>query len=248
MKPFWVFIAMLTMFCFCGMSNANTVGLSYDRAVNDSNFGVYGDYEVDIEDNLNLEIDGQYQFGDDHTGNIDAAITAFDNFRIETNNYFINEGRKLDVGASFVVNIQDAEVSVGIFGVNGNPFDPVETATKVDGEWVADDPVEPPIRVKQGSTLNAALKTEFNKDALGRTFEVGLRGLLELTDLGDIAQGDITGKLHQFEASISTGGDFAMGADWTLRARLAAQAFDTEEGFGTAFQLRSVILGLEYPF
>ena len=258
MKPLWVFYSLIVillaacLFVFAFQCEANTIGLSYDRAAGDSSFGVYADYQKDeIAQNLDFEFDGQYQNG--HTANIDASFTLFNNFRIESNNYFEGEkldldiGRRVDLGASFVFDIKDLEVSIGIFGVNGNPFDPVKTATwdNDTGEWVADNPDEIPIPIKKGSTINIAAKTEFNKDILGRNFEVGLRGLFDFAGEDENAK---YGKVHQLEASISTGGEFDIGVNWTLRLRLAAQAYQEGENFHTASQIRSITAGVEYPF
>ena len=233
-KPFWVLIAFAMIFCFCSMSDANTIGLSYDRAVDDSNWGIYGDYETEV-DALGFELEGQLQGGDVYLGNLDLAFTFFNNFRLESNNllkgYEIDTiGRKNNLGLSFVFPIKDLEVSVGVFGVNGNPFDTIyELADPTDPESA--EIKNSGLRIKEGSTLNAALKTEFDVSR----FEVSLRGLLEVAGEGE--------KVHQLDADINTSGSITDSINWTLQTRVSAQLY----GDVIEYETR-IISGVEYPF
>ena len=240
MKPFWVFITILIIgialtFGFLALNcSANTIGFSYDRAVDDSNFGIYGDYEQEL-DYLDFEAEGQMQGGDAYLGNLDLAFTFFNNFRVESNNTFKgftldSIGRKNNLGLSFVAPIGDTEVSVGVFGVNGNPFEPV---------YELDDPTNPEsavlkdsgLSIKEGSTLNAALKAEFDVSR----FEVGIRGLIELAGEGD--------KVHQVDLDANTSGRITNSVNWTLQTRLSAQLY----GDIIEYETR-IISGIEYPF
>ena len=240
MKPFWVFttifaIIVMTLFvAFVFTCNANTIGFSYDRAIDESNWGLHGDYETGVE-NLDFELEGQLQSGDAYIGNLDLSFTLFDYLRIESNNllkgYELDTiGRKNNIGASFVFPIDDIEVAVGIFGVNGNPFEPVyelSDPTDPDSATIKDSG----ITIKEGSTLNAALSTELD---LSR-FEIGLRGLLELTGEGE--------KVHQFDVDIGTSGNWTDSINWTLQTRISAQLF------GDVLEYETRILsGIEYPF
>ena len=241
MKPFWlVYVLIIASLMFVAFANANTVGFSYDRAVNEDSWGIYGDYQEDFNEYSGFELDGQLQGGDVIFGNLDLALT-FGMFRLESNNllkgYEIDSiGRKNNLGLSGVVNLGDFEVSVGIFGVNGNPFDTVyELENPTDPNSVVEK--DAGISIKEGSTLNAALKTEFSRTILNRDFEIALRGLFE------VAGDPETDKAHQLEANISTGGTLINSLNWTAQARISAQLW------GDLIQHDSQIMtGVEFPF
>ena len=122
------------------------------------------DYETQVNETVKFGIEGQLQSGIAYAGNADVAITLWDSLRLESNNVFTGYevsslGRTNDVGASYVFMLGSIEVSAGLFGKNGNPFQPV---------YVLKDPTDPNsaelkdsgILIKDGSSLNLALRTE----------------------------------------------------------------------------------------
>lgn len=231
-----IMLIILALFT-CATVDANTLGLSYDRAVDETNIGIYGDYEKDLGI-ADFEVEGQLQGGDIYLGNIDTAFTfniGSIGLRLENNNllkgYELSSiGRTNDIGASLVIPIDSLEVSVGIFGKSGNPFDKI---------YELENPSDPEsavlkdagITIKDGSTLNAAVKTEFDVSR----FEVGLRALFELAGEGE--------KAHQAVIDIGTGGNLVGGIDWTVQAQITTQIY------GDLIEHESqIISGLEYNF
>lgn len=231
-------ISVLLLFLMLTMcADANTIGLTYGGSTDDWNLGIYGDYEKGLGV-ADFEIEGQLQSGDVYLGNLDTAITfgiGSIGLRLESNNllkgYEVSSiGRTNDIGASVVIPIDSLEVSVGIFGKSGNPFDKVyelENPSDPDSAILKDAG----ITIKEGSTLNAALKTEFDVSR----FEIGLRGLLELAGEGE--------KAHQAVVDIGTGGNFVGGIDWTAQAKIYAQSYKNL----IEYEYR-IISGLEYNF
>ena len=111
---------------------ANTVGFIYQSAANEDAWGLNGDYEADITDVLKFGAEGQLQSGDVYAGDLDLAFTLGNDglgIRLESNNTFTGYalakmGRNNDLGLSLVFPIGGVEVSGGVFGKNGNPFEP----------------------------------------------------------------------------------------------------------------------------
>ena len=77
-----------------------------------------------------------------------------------------------------------------------NPNDPNSAVLKDDG-----------ILIKEGSSLNLALRTELEFGLLGRDVEAGLRGLFEVAGEGE--------KVHQGTIDLETGGQLDLGLNWT---------------------------------
>ena len=101
------------------------VAVNVAGVLDDNTWGVIGDYEKGI-----FEVEGNLQGGEAYTGNINAAVTFFDYFRISSKNTLKGHtlddlGRTNDLGASFVLGLTDEiDVAVGITGRNGNPVCP----------------------------------------------------------------------------------------------------------------------------
>lgn len=229
-------IAMAMLFLLCTLPiMANTVGFTYQSAVNDTAWGLNGDYEADITDILKFGAEGQLQSGDAYAGNIDVAFTFFDNFRLESNNvlkgYTLDSiGRTNDIGLSFVLPVKDTEWAVGVFGKAGNPFTPIyelEDATDPNSAVLKDAG----ITIKEDSTLNVAVRGEFDVSR----FEIGLRGIFEVAGEGD--------RVHQVVADIQTGGNLARGIGWTVQGKIVSQLY------GEVIEAeRSIIAGVNYGF
>lgn len=221
MKPFWlVYVLIIASLMLVGFVHANTIGLSYDRALNDSNYGIYGDYETPVSI-FDFEVEGAMQGGDAYLGNLDFALT-YKFLRLESNNVLKgfsidNLGRTNDVGVSGVFNLtEEVKVSAGFFGKNGNPLAPVyelENPNDRDSAVLKNSG----LTIKEGSTLNLALRTEFDVSR----FEVGVRGLLE------VAGDPETEKAHQIILDIGTSGKL-LGFDdinWTIQSQISAQIY-----------------------
>ena len=220
---------------------ANTVGLTYSQAIDDEAWGVIGDYEYQFTDNLKFGAEGQMIGGDAYAGNLDVALTLFDNLRLESNNifqgYVIDDiGRRNDLGASWVFLIGDTEFSFGLFGQNGNPFLPIYKLSDPSDPDSA-ELVDSGIRIKDGSTLNLAVRFERDASVLNRSIEMGMRGLFELSGEKD------TEKVHQLTVDLETGGSLAMGINWSAQISVDVQAFGEEVHWQ-----RTITSGVNYPF
>ena len=216
-------ITALTMFFTYGASAEGNIAVNVSRVIEDTNWGVIGDYEKGI-----FEVEGNLQSGDQYSGNVDVAVTLFDYFRVSSKNtlkgYSLDGlGRVNDLGAAFVLPIGDIDVAVGVFGRNGNPFEPRNALgtltdagfaeTDFDGLELADITLAEGISIKGGSSVLGSLETELD---VGR-FEVELQGLLELLGEGD--------KVQQVHANISTDGALGGGFMWNVAANVRLQKY-----------------------
>lgn len=233
---------------------SGNVGFSYSQAVDDSNWGVNGDYEKDF-DVLGIEIEGQLQSGDVYRGNIDASITfnldaigvdAID-VRLSSDNqlkgYTLDTlGRQNNLHADFVVPVGNLEFSVGVFGRNGSPFaKPSALNTLLPLGYVEDElvalgldtlyPTDRGLTLPDGSAAGASVKGEFD---ISR-FEMELKALLQLFGEGV--------KVHQSTLEITTGGKLTGSLGWRIQSVLATQIYD-----GLLEYEMAHMLSLEYPF
>ena len=207
------------------------IGFNYSRAIDDQNWGFLGDYEhkADIFD---FEVEGQLQSGDVYRGKTDLSVTLNTPLRVDLQLYSNNTlkgytldtlGRVNDAGAALVVPISSLNVSIGIFGRNGNPFAPrTALSTLTDAGFSEEDftgldleniQLSEGMSIKAGSSLNGSIETEFD---ISR-FEVEVKGLLELLGEGE--------KVHQLLANIATGGTLLQKFNWQISADLGAQLF-----------------------
>ena len=226
------FIAAIVMFfATTPVFSEGNIGFTYSRAIDDQNWGFLGDYEhkADIFD---FEVEGQLQSGDVYRGKTDLSVTLNTPLPVDLQLYSNNTlkgytldtlGRVNDVGAALVVPIHSLNVSIGIFGRNGNPFAPrTALSTLTDAGFSEEDfmgldleniQLSEGMSIKAGSSLNGSIETEFD---ISR-FEVEVKGLLELLGEGE--------KVHQVLANIATGGTLLQAFSWQISADLGAQLF-----------------------
>ena len=240
MRYLCVLLIALSLICFPVF--ANTIGFTYGEALDERNYGIHGDYESQLTDVVKLGAEGQFQYGEALLGNLDVAVTLGNErlgVRFESNNNYkgadLNDvGRTNALGASLVFPLFGLEVSGGVFGKTGNPFQPT---------YKLADPTDPAsaeladsgILIKEESTLNLALKTEFDWKRL----EVSLRGLFEVAGEGD--------RYHQLDVGLETGGQFTEKIGWTAQLRVIGQLVDQEDG-AKIYSERSIIAGATYSF
>ncbi len=205
-------LAAGSMFFTVGAYSEGNVAVNVSGVMDDNAWGVVGEYEKGI-----FEVEGNLQSGEAYAGNVDAAVTLFDYFRVSSKNTLkgyelATLGRQNDLGASFVIPIgETVDVAVGIFGRNGNPFTPVyelENPSDPNSAVLKDEG----ITIQEGSTLLASLEAELD---VGR-FEIEGQGLLELLGEGD--------KVQQVRVNISTDGAFFdTGLTWNIAANVRLQ-------------------------
>ena len=240
MRYLCVLLIALSLICFPVF--ANTIGFTYGEALDERNYGIHGDYESQLTDVVKLGAEGQFQYGEALLGNLDVAVTLGNErlgVRFESNNNYkgadLNDvGRTNALGASLVFPLFGLEVSGGVFGKTGNPFQPT---------YKLADPTDPAsaeladsgILIKEESTLNLALKTEFDWKRL----EVSLRGLFEVAGEGD--------KYHQLDVGLETGGQFTEKLGWLVQFKGIGQLVALEDG-AKIYTERSVIAGVNYSF
>ena len=232
---------IVACFVFVPPVLANTIGLTYSQAIDDEAWGVIGDYEHEISDNLKFGLEGQMQASDAFAGNLDMALTIWNNLRLESNNifqgYVLNDiGRRNDLGASWVFAFGDTEVSFGLFGQNGNPFQPIYELSDPTDPTSA-ELVDSGILIKDGSTLNLAARFEKDMSVLNRSVEGGFRTLFELSGKED------EDKVHQLTIDLETGGNLALGVTWTAQVQIDAQLQGEE-----VYLQRTITSGVNYRF
>lgn len=217
---------------------ANEIGFTYSQAIDDVNWGVTGDVEVGV-----FEIDGTLQSGDLYRGTADISMT-FDvgsvGFQLYSDNrvkgYELTAlGRTNDIGAGIVLPIDESiDLSVSVFGRNGNPFAPATAETTLLDAGFTEDALEglgldaipsseKGITIKEGSSVNAAISTAF---ALNR-FNVELKGIVEVAGEGE--------KVHQFLTDVSTGGTLTEQLSWQLSAEVVSQLYGDLIEYETAW-------------
>ena len=232
----WILVAFAVILLW-QPAFANTIGFSYSQAVDDTSWGVHGDYEAQVADTVKVGLEGQLQSGDVYLGNLDLALT-FDlllDVRLESNNtlkgYQLDTlGRTNDLGLSLVVPTGDIEWSVGVFGKNGSPFGEVwELADQTDP--TSAKLVDAGLSIKEGSSLNVAIRGEFD---LSR-FEIGVRGLLEALGEGE--------KVHQLDFDVETGGQLTQSVGWAVQGKLTGQLYGGVVEYETA-----LISSVQYSF
>ena len=227
-----LFVVCFVLLLFTLPVFANTIGFTYQRAIDETSLGVVGDYEQEVSDNVSIGVEGNLQSdGDSYIGSLDLALTydLFLDIRFESNNdlkvYDWNDpGTSTDLGVSLVIPTGDVEWSVGIFGVRGNPFSPTyELSDPTDPTSVA--LADSGITIKDGSSLNVAVRSEFDVSR----FEVGFRGLFEALGQGE--------KVHQATFDISTGGGLPGGFDWLAQGKVTVQKYGNLFEYEDSLQL-----------
>ena len=249
MKVYFLRIIALTLTLFCSPVFANSVGFTYGSALDDANYGVHGDYEVQLTDIFKLGAEGQFQYGESLLGNLDVAATLGNHeslgVRLETTNNFkgttLNDvGRTNAIGASLVFAFLGLEWSGGVFGQTGNPFAPTFRLIDPTNPDAGVEPIDAGIKIKEESTLNLALKTEFD----WRFLELSLRGLFEVAGEGD--------RFHQVDLGFETGGKLTEELDWILQGKVIGQLVALkDDALSDKFEVyteRSILAGVTYRF
>ena len=245
----FVLVLMLAVFVAVPAFSEGTIGFNYSQAVDDANYGIRGDYEKDFG-LASIDLEGDIHSGDVHAGDLEVGV-MFDvgpvGVRLHSSGllkaYDLDSiGYDSSIGADLVVPIiENTNVSVGIFGRTGNPFAPrTALGTLTDAGFTEDIfeglglesvTLSEGISIKPESTLNAAVKAEFDVSR----FEIEVKGLFELAGEGE--------KAHQINTDISTGGSLIEGISWRLSANVVAQFYKEV----VAYEIRNY-LGVEYPF
>ena len=228
----------LVLFFSAHFAHSNSVGIDYNQAIQDTSVGIHGDYEVDFG-LFDAEIEGQLQGGDLYLGNIDAAIT-FDfmnvGFRLASDNiikgYHLKDlGRDNVLTASLVVPINDEyEVSIGIFGRNGNPF---ATVFELEDESNPNSLIvekDAGISMPDKSLIGVSVSAGFDVSR----FEVDFKALLD--PLSEV-------KNHQVSVDIGTGGNLVGGFAWKIKSNIVGQIVGGNGQFES-----STIAGIDYNF
>ena len=225
------------------------IGLTYNRnAVGDQDIGFIGEFEHDAGFG-EFEVESQAQIGDLIRGKIDLSVT-FGLGAIGIRPYLHNEfqgynlgtiGRTNDLGLGLVAQIRALEVEISLFGRSGNPFAP-RTALGIltDAGYAEADVIDAVmgipdlaegITIKEGSSLNAAIATEFEVSR----FEVELKGIIELLGEGE--------RVQQIVSNIGTGGQLTESVSWQASVDIATQIWGDLVEYETAS-----IVSLGYRF
>ena len=235
---------------FASATFASTVGFNYSRAVEDTSWGVHGDYEKALG-GVDLEIEGQLQSGDVYKGDFGIAVTlpiGPIGFRVASANdlkgYSLDGlGRVNNLSGSFVFPIRGVEVLFGAFGRNGNPFaNPNLLDTAVSLGFIEDElvaigaadiyPEDRGLTLPDGSAVGISAEASFDVSR----FEVSGKVLGELFGEGE--------KVHKAILDIETGGALgSTGVRWTLKGNIAGQLYGDRIEFETG-----AFGGAEYPF
>lgn len=218
---------------------ANSIGFTFNRVVDDSAWGLRGDYETAINDIVKVKMDGNaqsaaiYRATYNLTATVNLPIAIDINFNNTFKGYDIDSlGRINDIGAAFVVPVQNIDVSVGLFGRTGNPFGaPNARQTLIDAGYdemqipadLADlNPIPTGLSIEGGTSLNASLKAGFDVNR----FKISTKALLELAGEGH--------RTHQLLTVISTSGRIAGNFNWQASLDLGLQIFDEDLEYETA--------------
>lgn len=227
----------------CSPLFANTIGVSFSQSIEGVDVGVLGDYETQLHELIKLGAEAQFQRGDLYLGNADVAVTFGREslgVRLETNNAFKGDtladiGRTNELGLGLVFPIAGLEVSGSVFGKTGNPFQPTYQLISQTEPELGWEPNETGIRIKPDSTLNLALKTEFDFKRL----EVSLRGLFEIAGEGD--------RHHQLDVNLETGGQLTDSLGWTIQGEVIGQLVAREDA-AEIYSERLLLGSLTYSF
>ena len=207
------------------------IGFNYSRIIDDTSWGVIGDYEHDVGP-FDFEVEGQIQSGAIYNGKVDTAIT-FDvssvGIRLFSNNklkgYTLDGlGRTNDVGAALVIPIGVLEIAVGVFGRNGNPFGPTNAKDDLiplgydEGTLLSLGldtlhPAPKGLTIEGGNSINVSAETELEAGI----FEIELQGLFEVAGEGQ--------KVHQLRTNLATDGDLPIGLNWQASVDFVLQKY-----------------------
>lgn len=238
-KPLVVMITVALFSPWYAWAEGN-IGFSYSRAVDDVSLGIHGDYETQVGTvhfPVDLEAEGQIQTGDLYLGNVDVSVT-FKRLRVASDNKlqgatFAGIGRQNTMTGSIVFPFLDTyEISIGIFGQNGNPFDEV---------YELADPSDPNsaelkntgIAIPEGNLWGISVAGAFD----AKQFEIDCKALLDPNNV-----------THQLKMGIGTGGDLFGGLGWSAKANIAAQSHKTDDTERIIAFQTDTIVGVDYKF
>lgn len=213
-----ILVALMTIGVKC--SSANSIGVNFGQSSLDGiDIGVTADYETTYK-NVDLEAEGNAQKGDSIEGNLDLAATFpvwKIGVRVENKNTFTGYsldtiGRDNTLGLGLVVPIKEVDVSVIVFGSEGNPFLPV---------WELSNPNDPNsavlkdsgLTIKDEATLNAAIGASLNLSI----FEVDVRAIVELLGKGE--------RVDKVDIDIGTGAALSDNLDWVASVNIVGQKY-----------------------
>ncbi|MDE0398892.1 MAG: hypothetical protein OXL96_13940 [Candidatus Poribacteria bacterium] len=228
-------ILAILAIAFIASADTGTLGLNYTQAVEDTAWGVHGDYERTV-DSVDIEVEGQLQSGDLYFGNVDASaqfnISAI-GVRLSSLNQLQGPslgglGRQNTLDAALVVPAGDLEFAVGIFGQNGNPFAPQYELSDASEPLSEVIETEAGITIPEGNRWGVSVASGLDVSI----FEVDLKALLDPSNV-----------THQARIGIGTGGDLWEGVGWSAKATLALQSHEQ------VVEVQSTtIVGVAYQF
>lgn len=231
-------LVLALVLIFSMFAQANSVGFSYSQAVDDTSWGVHGDYEKDLGV-VDFELEGQIQSGDVYVGNVDVDMT-YGFIRLSSNNnlkgYELSTlGRENVLSLSAVLPVlEDYEISVGVFGRNGNPFavhplyDRLVTDGYTDEDLVLLGVDNAGIQMPEGSMWGVSVTGGFDV----AMFEIDVQLLVDPKNV-----------LHQGNLNIGTGGELFGNFDWIAKTDIILQSYDEIIQWQN-----SSIIGVEYNF
>lgn len=233
----WLLIAMIAVVLSTPqlLWAEGNIGFSYSRAVDDVSLGVHGDYEKQVGP-VDLSAEGQMQTGDLYLGNVDLSAT-WKRLRIASDNKLQGAtlagiGRQNTMTGSLVFPfLEKYEITVGVFGQNGNPFDPVyELADSSDPDSA--ELKDAGIPIPEGNLWGISVTGAFDV----KQFEIDGKALIDPNNI-----------THQLKVGVGTGGDLFGGLGWSAKANIAAQSHKTDDEGVVAFQTDTII-GIDYKF
>ena len=235
-KRFWIFAAMVAVLLCAPPAFSNTVGFSYSRAVDDASLGVYGDSEKQVGP-VDFDVAAQLQTGDLYVGNVDVSAT-FKRIRIASDNKLQGAtlagiGRQNVMTGSVVFPfLGKYEVSVGVFGQNGNPFDEIYELTDPSNPNSA-ELKDAGIAIPEGNLWGISVTGAYDV----KNFEIEGKALL-----------DPNNTTHQGKIGIGTGGELWGGLGWSAQVKIAVQSHQATDAARILEFQTDTIIGVDYPF
>lgn len=178
-----LFVAVM-LFVAVSMSQANTIGITFDKVIDDVSWGGIANLQGNLTEDVLAELDVQLQGGDQIKGRygLEVGISAISVFHYgNIKGYSLDGiGSELDIGAKGTINIGGLDVSVGLFARNASEF-AGRTAQSILVDENGFDPsglppglgeLSPPptgLKIHPGASANLLLETAFDKGGIGIT-------------------------------------------------------------------------------
>ena len=233
-----ILFATLLFSMFAVFAQANSIGFSYSRAVDDVSVGIHGDYEKSLG-NIDVELEGQLQSGNIYVGNLDLSATFIKYVKVSSNNnlkgYELDSlGRENVLSLSAVVPfLENYEVSIGVFGRNGNPFSPAYELSDASNPLSEIIEKNAGITMSEGSNWGVSVEAGFDVSM----FEVDIQLLLDPENVR-----------HQGILNIGTGGKLFNNFGWNANLDIISQSIDEEDSESVLEFETSTIIGVNYRF